>query len=74
MYFATFYQTSNLSDSKLVGAAGDRAVILLDGRQHIDTHHAIAAVACKKRGYKAYKLHKGASFTRVNISTGLYRV
>lgn len=74
MYFATFYQPSAIEPAKLVEACGDRAVVILDGRQHASTHHAIAAQECRARGYRAYQLHTGATFTRVERSTGLYRV
>lgn len=73
MYFATFYQPSAIQPDKLIEACGDRAIIILDGREHAATHHSISAAECKKRGYKAYQLHKG----RINgpcVSSTIYRV
>lgn len=74
MYFATFFQLSAVDAGKLIEACGDRAVIILDGRQHGAAHHQIAAEECRRRGYKAYRLHRGESFTRVSQSSALYRV
>lgn len=74
MYFASFYQPSAIDPNQLIEACGDRAVIILDGREHAATHHQISAIECRKRGYKAYQLHKGESFTRVSKSSTLYRI
>lgn len=53
---------------RLIPACGDRAVIILDGRVRSDTHHAIAEEECRKRGYKAYQLHKSERFRDNPIS------
>jgi hypothetical protein len=64
MYFATFYQRSAIDPATLIEACGDRAVIILDGRESAASHRAIAAAECAKRGYLAWQLHKGDAFTR----------
>lgn len=77
MYFATFYHWSvplEGKPSRLIEACGDRATIILDGRESLRTHNAIAADECKKRGFVAYQLHKGESFTRVSKSLAVVRV
>lgn len=63
MIFAQFFQRSALSKD-LIEATGDRSVIILDGREKTDTHNRIAATECLKRGYLAYQLCRGESFTR----------
>lgn len=69
MYYAQFYQMSvpnewNNHESKPIEACGDRAVIILDGRQCVGTMHDLAKHACKVRGYVGYTIHTGESFTR----------
>lgn len=63
MIFAQFFDRSVMSKD-LIEACGDRAVVILDGRESTDTHNRIAAVECVNRGYLAYMLCKGDSFTR----------
>jgi hypothetical protein len=48
---------------KPIPACGDRAVIILDGRNDVGTWHNIAASECKKRGYMGYRIMKGQNFT-----------
>lgn len=74
MRFVTFYQPSVLDASKLIEACGDRAVVVLDGRNNADTHHDIAKRECIKRGYVAYQRHIGESFTRAQWSGAVIRV
>ena len=62
-----FHHKSAIGD-ELIPACGDRAVIILDGRVRSDTHHAIAEEECRKRGYKAYQLHKSERFRDSPIS------
>lgn len=63
MYFAQFFQKSAISD-EIIEACGDRAVIILDGRQCMGVMKDLALYSCRKRGYLAYQLHKGETFTR----------
>jgi len=66
MIFAQFYQKAiwPIGTEEIIEASGDRSVIILDGRERNQTHHAIAAHECKKRGYAGYKLFRGETFTR----------
>lgn len=58
------------SHKKPIEACGDRAVIILDGRNNSQTWHAIARAECKKRGYIGYVLRRGERFTQArDIST-----
>ena len=46
-------------DPRPAQATGDRAVIMLDGRNRSEAWHAIAADEAKRRGYVGYTLHRG---------------
>ena len=61
MIYAEFY---NRTPSGFQPACGDRSVIVLDGRNSPATHGQIAAAECLKRGYAAWRIFKGESFTR----------
>ena len=61
-YYAQFYDRSAIDPDHIVEACGDRAVIILDGRNGRATHNAIAREECKKRGYIGYTIHKGEGF------------
>lgn len=76
MHFATFFQKSAwpVGSSELVEACGDRATIVLDGRESQSAHERIAREECQKRGYVAWQLHKGDSFTRANPITRIHKV
>lgn len=63
MYYAQFWQKPAISE-KLVEACGDRGVIILDGRQCMGVMKDLALYSCRKRGYLAYQLRKGETFTR----------
>ena len=63
MYYAQFWQKSAISE-KLVEACGDRAVIILDGRQCMGVMKDLSLYWGRKRGYLAYQIHRGESFTR----------
>jgi hypothetical protein len=74
--FAQFWQMSVAwgdNPSKPIEACGDRAVIILDGRNSSDAWHAIAANEAKKRGYIGYTIHKGDRF-EAPAATRLHRV
>ena len=60
MIFAEFY---NSTPDGFQPACGDRSVIVLDGRQSAPAQGAIAAEECRKRGYAAWRIFKGESFT-----------
>lgn len=48
---------------KPIQACGDRAVLILDGRNNLKTWQAIAETECKKRGYIGYRIMRGERFT-----------
>lgn len=69
MIYAQFYQMSVPGDwnnfvSKPIEACGDRAVLILDGRNSMPTHQMNAQLIGRQRGYVGYTLNKGDSFTR----------
>lgn len=75
MIYAQFYQDStgwNGKDFsgtvKLIEACGDRSIIILDGRNGLATHVSLARSECEKRGYKAFSIHRGESFTSSNVT------
>lgn len=49
---------------ELIAACGDRSVIVLDGRNSKAAMGDIAARECEKRGYRAWRIFKGDTFTR----------
>lgn len=61
MIYAEFY---NSTPSGLQPACGDRSVIILHGRHSPSTNGQIAAAECAKRGYAAWRIFRGESFTR----------
>jgi hypothetical protein len=70
MHFAAFYQNPvnyGQADLSPIEACGDRAVIILDGRERPATHVSIARTECAKRGYAGFTLHAGATFTRSSL-------
>ena len=73
MTFVEFYHRSATSE-ELIPACGDRAVVILDGRSNPGTHHRIAADECTKRGYLAYRICRGETFSRAEPVTGVIRV
>lgn len=70
MQFAAFYQhpvNYGQADLSPIEACGDRAVIILDGRNRPADHVAIAARECAARGYIGFTLHMGETFTRASM-------
>lgn len=68
MIYAQFYKydlAGNLSD-----AMGARSVAILDGRVASSTLGQIAEAECVKRGYVAWSIFKGDSFTRSHRLSG----
>lgn len=61
MIYAQFYHYG--LDGNLVEACGDRAVVILDARFKPVANGDIATNECKKRGYDAWAIFKGESFT-----------
>jgi len=61
MIYAQFYHYG--LSGNLVEACGDRSVVIIDARLKSRTIGEIAAKECKKRGYIAWAIFKGESFT-----------
>lgn len=73
MIYAQFYHY-DLSGN-LAEACGDRSVVIIDARLKPRTIGDIAADECKKRGYIAWAIFKGGSFTNsVRVSNVWYIV
>jgi hypothetical protein len=67
MIYVQFYKPNLIGEMDWV--LGDRGVVVLDGRAKHSWRH-IAQRECTARGYKAWRLFRGPSFTRSNpIST-----
>ncbi len=66
MIYAQFMQVAvwPAGTDKVIEACGDRAVIILDGRNNETTWHLLAWAESVKRGYIGYILYSGESFTR----------
>ncbi len=73
MLFAQFFQKSAIS-AQLIEACGDRSVVILDGRYSNNNNAEIAASECKKRGYLAWAIYRGETFTRSNRVSGPWYV
>jgi hypothetical protein len=58
-----FFTRSAMEPTKLVEACGDRSVIIYDGRMRLSSVTEDARVECRKRGYLAFVLRRGDSFT-----------
>ena len=73
MIYAQFYHYG--LDGNLVEACGDRSVVIIDARLRSATVCKIAEEECKKRGYVAWAIFKGESFTNsVRVSDVWYIV
>ena len=73
MIYAQFYHYD--TTGKLAEACGDRAVVIIDARLRMATIGEIAAEECKKRGYDAWVIFRGQSFTNsVRVSNVWYIV
>lgn len=73
MRYVQFYQKSAISD-ELIEACGDRSVIILDGREKESTHKEIGFSEGKRRGYEAFRLFSGESFSRSSPTTGMIEI
>ena len=70
MRFAQFYQMSVAlkgKPSQPIEACGDRAVVLLDGRNSVAVSAAFAKRECQKRKYIGFSIHEGESFNRARV-------
>lgn len=61
MYFAEFY-TKGVRSGKLIPACGDRAVLILDGRESRDKQIQAAMQWGKQHHFDAFQICRGPSF------------
>lgn len=73
MFYAQFFQASALDSTKLIEATGDRSVVIMDGRSKA-RHRVWAKEECLKRGYLAWQLMRGESFTRSSPTSQVEKV
>ena len=66
MYYAQFYQRAVYpsGSAEIIEACSDRSVVILDGRCTKKWMGETAEAECRKRGYLAWRIFKGESFTR----------
>lgn len=74
MLFAQFYNRSAINPADLIEACGGRAVVIYDARVRQETNLEDAKRECVKRGFAAYALFRGDTFTRSNRVTSIQRV
>lgn len=72
MIYAQFYRTD--LQGQLAEGCGDRAVIILDGRRSLRFNLDLAAATALERGFEAYRLFKGETFTRSSPITEISAV
>jgi hypothetical protein len=73
MLFAQFYQKSAIGP-EIIEACGDRSVIIYDARVHQELTIVDAVAECKKRGFVAFALFHGQTFTRSTRITSIQKV
>ena len=64
MIYAQFYQRSAINPHDLIEACGDRSVVIYDGRLNRASIGRDAAAEAERRGYVAWRIFKGETFTR----------
>jgi len=86
MYYIQFYQKStgyvpgsipprfDVSSISDIEATGDRGVIVVDGRMSPATIRDIAEKEGAKRGYTAWALFKGETFSRSSLVSGKWSI
>jgi len=69
------YYNKDLS-GKLAEALGDRAIVILDGRNNLKTmkRDAISFNGVRRPIYEAYQIRKGDSFSRSQPITGIIQL
>jgi hypothetical protein len=63
MIYVQFYQRSALDPLVTIEACGDRGVVILDARCSNGRNGRIAEYECAKRGYIAWRIFRGETFT-----------
>lgn len=79
MVYVQFFMPSipgfwNNNSTALIEGCGDRAVIILDGRESLHSHTNFAQVEGAKRGYKGFQIRKGDNFTRSSPVTKVIEI
>jgi hypothetical protein len=74
MIYVQFYQRSALNPDDIIEACGDRSVVILDGRCSKQWMGETSAAECKRRGYVAWRIFKGETFTRSAPVSQLWHV
>jgi hypothetical protein len=74
MIYAQFYQRSVYPPDALIEACGDRSVVIIDARLREETIGRIAAAECLKRGYDAWRIFRGETFSRSAPISNLWPV
>jgi hypothetical protein len=84
MLYAQFYKMSTgyiegtippqFGKPRLIEASGDRALIRLDNRYSSKSNGELAAKECKKRGFIAWSIFKGATFFNAKRVSGPWYV
>lgn len=74
MIYAQFFQPSAIDKSRLIEACGDRAVVIYDARRRLADTLADARAECAKRGFSAFQLCRGETFTRSRAISQLFTV
>lgn len=70
MIYAQFYTRNAIHPELIVEACGDRAVVIIDGRLSKQAIARIAETECMKRGYTAWAIFRGETFTRSHKVSG----
>lgn len=67
------YMSRSVTTGELIAALGDRAVVILDGRNSLETmkHDAVQFNGYRRPVYEAYRIYKGDSFSRSAPVTGV---
>jgi len=74
MLYAQFFQPSVMDSTELIESCGDRGVIILDARFSPSHNEEVARIEGKKRGYDAYQLCAGESFSRSKPTSKIVKI
>lgn len=73
MLFAQFYQKSAIGP-EIIEACGDRSVVICDARLRRETTIEDAKKECARRGYQAFAMFHGETFTRSTRITSIQKI
>ena len=71
MIWAEFYRKSVISD-EFIPACGDRAALILDGRERFESRFTYCKAWAAKHGFVGFRLMRGDSFMRSNPESHIY--